>query len=187
MYCNNWRQHFAMTRYSDKSVSLVVKMWLITVACSTWHPGGCKQYQLMVWTLAHCLILQEYRKTVNDRYYGLVFDSVPRCLKTVKCHCLTLSITLCSVCFMKYIAMEYCWHAWTWLTVCTGMLRRPKPTDSEADLLHEQEKFLASGTPSTVTVVRRPDKRRGELGGAVGDSEGPPSGQRDVITMPGLY
>uniref|UniRef100_A0AAX7TIJ2 RNA polymerase II associated protein 1 n=1 Tax=Astatotilapia calliptera TaxID=8154 RepID=A0AAX7TIJ2_ASTCA len=44
------------------------------------------------------------------------------------------------------------------------MLRRPKPTDSEADLLREQEHFLTSGAPSAASVVRRPDKRRGEAG-----------------------
>uniref|UniRef100_A0A3P8QGK0 RNA polymerase II associated protein 1 n=1 Tax=Astatotilapia calliptera TaxID=8154 RepID=A0A3P8QGK0_ASTCA len=46
----------------------------------------------------------------------------------------------------------------------TAMLRRPKPTDSEADLLREQEHFLTSGAPSAASVVRRPDKRRGEAG-----------------------
>ncbi|XP_030641630.1 RNA polymerase II-associated protein 1 [Chanos chanos] len=64
------------------------------------------------------------------------------------------------------------------------MLRRPKPTDSEADLLREQEQFLASGKPSTVHVVRRPDKRRGDLGS--GDSENAPGSQRDVVTIPDL-
>uniref|UniRef100_A0A6Q2XLH2 RNA polymerase II associated protein 1 n=1 Tax=Esox lucius TaxID=8010 RepID=A0A6Q2XLH2_ESOLU len=44
------------------------------------------------------------------------------------------------------------------------MIKRPKPTDSEADILREQEKFLASGSPSTVNVVRRPDKRAGQSG-----------------------
>ncbi|KAM4625484.1 RNA polymerase II-associated protein 1 [Polymixia lowei] len=65
------------------------------------------------------------------------------------------------------------------------MLRRPKPTDSEADLLREQEQFLISGTPSTVNVVRRPDKRRGEAGGAEGDS-GENGSQRDVVTIADL-
>uniref|UniRef100_A0A8C7KZJ3 RNA polymerase II associated protein 1 n=1 Tax=Oncorhynchus kisutch TaxID=8019 RepID=A0A8C7KZJ3_ONCKI len=60
-----------------------------------------------------------------------------------------------------------------------GMIRRPKPTDSEADLLEEQERFLASGTPSTVNVVRRPDKRSGDTNGAQGD-------QRDVVTIQDL-
>uniref|UniRef100_A0A8C7KXQ3 RNA polymerase II associated protein 1 n=1 Tax=Oncorhynchus kisutch TaxID=8019 RepID=A0A8C7KXQ3_ONCKI len=63
--------------------------------------------------------------------------------------------------------------------VCKGMIRRPKPTDSEADLLEEQERFLASGTPSTVNVVRRPDKRSGDTNGAQGD-------QRDVVTIQDL-
>uniref|UniRef100_A0A673C599 RNA polymerase II associated protein 1 n=1 Tax=Sphaeramia orbicularis TaxID=375764 RepID=A0A673C599_9TELE len=49
---------------------------------------------------------------------------------------------------------------------CAGedrrMLRRPKPTDSEADLLREQEQFLTSGAQSAASVIRRPDKRRGE-------------------------
>uniref|UniRef100_A0A3P9PTM4 RNA polymerase II associated protein 1 n=1 Tax=Poecilia reticulata TaxID=8081 RepID=A0A3P9PTM4_POERE len=48
------------------------------------------------------------------------------------------------------------------------MLRRPKPTDSEADLLREQERFLTSGAPSAASMVRRPDKRRGEAGDAEG-------------------
>lgn len=59
-----------------------------------------------------------------------------------------------------------------------GMLRRPKPTDSEADLLREQEKFLTSGAPSAANVVRRPDKRRGEAGGEEGR-------QKDVVTIEG--
>uniref|UniRef100_UPI003AAE15DD RNA polymerase II-associated protein 1 isoform X1 n=1 Tax=Centroberyx gerrardi TaxID=166262 RepID=UPI003AAE15DD len=58
------------------------------------------------------------------------------------------------------------------------MLRRPKPTDSEADLLREQEQFLISGAQPTVNVVRRPDKRRGEAGGG--------GGQRDVVTIADL-
>uniref|UniRef100_A0A8C9YM37 RNA polymerase II associated protein 1 n=1 Tax=Sander lucioperca TaxID=283035 RepID=A0A8C9YM37_SANLU len=60
-----------------------------------------------------------------------------------------------------------------------GMLRRPKPTDSEADLLREQEKFLTSGAPSAANVVRRPDKRRGEAGGEEGR-------QKDVVTIEDL-
>uniref|UniRef100_A0A6Q2YI12 RNA polymerase II associated protein 1 n=1 Tax=Esox lucius TaxID=8010 RepID=A0A6Q2YI12_ESOLU len=60
-----------------------------------------------------------------------------------------------------------------------AMIKRPKPTDSEADILREQEKFLASGSPSTVNVVRRPDKRAGQSGGADED-------QRDVVTIQDL-
>ncbi|CAJ1073547.1 RNA polymerase II-associated protein 1 [Xyrichtys novacula] len=64
------------------------------------------------------------------------------------------------------------------------MLRRPKPTDCEADLLREQEQFLTSGATSAANVVRRPDKRRGEAGGEPnGESDG---GQRDVVTIEDL-
>lgn len=63
------------------------------------------------------------------------------------------------------------------------MLRRPKPTDSEEDLLKEQEHFLTSGAPSAASVVRRPDKRRGEAGrGQNGKNEG---NQKDVVTIEG--
>ncbi|XP_064193021.1 RNA polymerase II-associated protein 1 isoform X2 [Anguilla rostrata] len=60
------------------------------------------------------------------------------------------------------------------------MLRRPKPGDSEADLLRAQEEFLKSGAPSAVHVARRPDKRRGEEN--VGHKE-PGTGHRDVVTI----
>ncbi|KAK2878391.1 hypothetical protein Q8A67_019182 [Cirrhinus molitorella] len=60
------------------------------------------------------------------------------------------------------------------------MLRRPKPTDSEADLLREQQELLAAGGQSSVTVVKRPDKRRG-------DAEAQEQGsQRDVVTIEDL-
>uniref|UniRef100_A0A4W4GEB8 RNA polymerase II associated protein 1 n=1 Tax=Electrophorus electricus TaxID=8005 RepID=A0A4W4GEB8_ELEEL len=62
------------------------------------------------------------------------------------------------------------------------MLRRPKPTDSESDLLREQEQFLSSGTQSAVNIVRRPDKRRGDI--ASDDSEKSLGNQRDVVTIP---
>lgn len=60
-----------------------------------------------------------------------------------------------------------------------GMLRRPKPTDNEADLLREQQELLAAGAQSSVTVVKRPDKRRGD---AEAQEEG---NQRDVVTIEG--
>ncbi|KAM9842185.1 RNA polymerase II-associated protein 1 [Aulostomus maculatus] len=71
------------------------------------------------------------------------------------------------------------------------MLRRPKPTDSEADLLREQERFLNSGAESAANVVRRPDKRRGEAGGGGGGEDGGHVGQnggsqRDVVTIEDL-
>lgn len=66
------------------------------------------------------------------------------------------------------------------------MLRRPKPSDSEADLLLDQERFLASGARSTVKVIRRPDKRRGG-GAAAGVDEGNGERQRDVVTIAGEW
>lgn len=71
------------------------------------------------------------------------------------------------------------------------MLRRPQPTDSEADLLREQEQFLTSGAPAAAVVVRRPDKRRGEAGGGGGGEGGRECNgengeqQRDVVTIEG--
>lgn len=59
------------------------------------------------------------------------------------------------------------------------MLRRPKPTDSEADLLREQQELLAAGGQSSVTVVKRPDKRRGDAAAADAHE------QRDVVTIEG--
>lgn len=64
------------------------------------------------------------------------------------------------------------------------MLRRPKPTDSEADLLREQQELLAAGGQSTVTVVKRPDKRRGDAADA--DDAHEQGNQRDVVTIEDL-
>lgn len=61
-------------------------------------------------------------------------------------------------------------------------MRRPQPTDSEGDLLREQEQFLASGALGAATVVRRPDKRRGEEGEVKRKVE---EQKRDVVTMEG--
>uniref|UniRef100_A0AAY4C761 RNA polymerase II associated protein 1 n=1 Tax=Denticeps clupeoides TaxID=299321 RepID=A0AAY4C761_9TELE len=58
------------------------------------------------------------------------------------------------------------------------MLRRPKPTDSEEDLLREQQRFLSS------SALKRPDKRRGEEG--TGDHEDPQEDPRDVVKMSDL-
>ncbi|XP_040054704.2 RNA polymerase II-associated protein 1 [Gasterosteus aculeatus] len=66
------------------------------------------------------------------------------------------------------------------------MLRRPKPSDSEADLLREQEKFLTSGAPSAANVVRRPDKRRGRAGEGGPDNVHSEGRQRDVVTIEDL-
>lgn len=65
------------------------------------------------------------------------------------------------------------------------MLRRPQPTDSEADLLREQERFLNSGAQAAVSVVRRPDKRRPHTGEA--EEKQPREGQqRDVVSIEDL-
>uniref|UniRef100_A0A673I673 RNA polymerase II-associated protein 1-like n=1 Tax=Sinocyclocheilus rhinocerous TaxID=307959 RepID=A0A673I673_9TELE len=61
-----------------------------------------------------------------------------------------------------------------------GMLRRPKPTDSEADLLREQQELLAAGGQSTVAVAKRPDKRRGDAAAADAQDQ---RNQRDVVTI----
>lgn len=55
----------------------------------------------------------------------------------------------------------------------TAMLRRPKPTDSEADLLREQEHFLTSGAPSAALTrgeekLEREKGRVGRMKGARG-------------------
>lgn len=66
------------------------------------------------------------------------------------------------------------------------MLRRPQPTDSEVDLLREQQQFLTSGAPAAASVVRRPDKRRGLGGEGGGDCNGQNGEQqRDVVTIEG--
>ncbi|XP_061075259.1 RNA polymerase II-associated protein 1 [Conger conger] len=62
------------------------------------------------------------------------------------------------------------------------MLRRPKPGDSEADLLRAQEEFLNSGAQSGVHVIRRPDKRRGEEN-EVHKEPGNKTYQRDVVSI----
>lgn len=63
------------------------------------------------------------------------------------------------------------------------MLQRPKPTDSEADLLKEQQHFLTSGVPAAASVVRRPDKRRGEGGGRGLGEEAKERSQKDMVTI----
>lgn len=64
-----------------------------------------------------------------------------------------------------------------------GMLQRPKPTDSEVDLLQEQECFLASGSTPAATVTRRADKRRGD--NAAANSDDSHVNPRDVVTIAG--
>ncbi|XP_062863836.1 RNA polymerase II-associated protein 1 isoform X2 [Trichomycterus rosablanca] len=65
------------------------------------------------------------------------------------------------------------------------MLRRPKPTDSESDLLQEQEHFLASGGTPAASIVRRPDKRRGDVGSEDSKTESD-TNSRDVVEIEDL-
>ncbi|TRY55386.1 hypothetical protein DNTS_034407 [Danionella cerebrum] len=59
------------------------------------------------------------------------------------------------------------------------MLRRPRATDSEADILREQQELLAAGGQSTVTLAKRPEKR-----GAAEAPDAPEEpDQRDVIII----
>lgn len=66
----------------------------------------------------------------------------------------------------------------------SGMLRRPKPADSESDLLREQRELLAAGGQTTVSVVKRPDKRRGDAAAAAPLSQ--QGNLRDVVTIEDL-
>lgn len=65
------------------------------------------------------------------------------------------------------------------------MLRRPQPSDSETDLLTEQEHFLNSGAQAAVSVIRRPDKRRPQ-GGEAEEQQDSGVGQRDVVSIEDL-
>ncbi|KAJ8353581.1 hypothetical protein SKAU_G00211480 [Synaphobranchus kaupii] len=78
---------------------------------------------------------------------------------------------------LRKIVLESC------AILTKGMLRRPKPEDSEADLLRAQEEFLNSGAQSAVHVIRRPDKRRGEEN-AGHEESGTKTCHKDVVTMP---
>ncbi|XP_044128216.1 RNA polymerase II-associated protein 1 isoform X1 [Bufo gargarizans] len=63
------------------------------------------------------------------------------------------------------------------------MLSRPKPGESEEDLLAFQNQFLAAGASSAATVVRKADKRKG---GSENTREGPARGAagKDVVSLP---
>ena len=59
------------------------------------------------------------------------------------------------------------------------MLKRPKATDTEEDLLTLQESFLSSGSkPSASMVSRVGEKRRQQL-----EEEGAGSRERDVVQL----
>ncbi|NXE08425.1 RPAP1 protein, partial [Lophotis ruficrista] len=62
------------------------------------------------------------------------------------------------------------------------MLSRPKPGESEADLLHFQNQFLAARASPAVKIVKKADKRKGEEGST--DAERPPlQDSKDVVTL----
>ncbi|NXN99944.1 RPAP1 protein, partial [Rhinopomastus cyanomelas] len=61
------------------------------------------------------------------------------------------------------------------------MLARPKPGESEADLLRFQNQFLAAGASPAVKTVKKADKRKGEEGST--DAEQPPLQDRKDVVM----
>lgn len=66
------------------------------------------------------------------------------------------------------------------------MLSRPKPGESEADLLHFQNQFLAARASPAVKVVKKADKRKGEE--RTTDAERPPlQDSKDVVMLDGNF
>ncbi|NXP79896.1 RPAP1 protein, partial [Ramphastos sulfuratus] len=62
------------------------------------------------------------------------------------------------------------------------MLSRPKPGESEADLLHFQNQFLAARASPAVKLVKKADKRKGKEGNT--DAERPPlQDSKDVVML----
>ncbi|XP_009997874.1 PREDICTED: RNA polymerase II-associated protein 1 [Chaetura pelagica] len=62
------------------------------------------------------------------------------------------------------------------------MLSRPKPGESEADLLHFQNQFLAARASPAVKIVKKGDKRKGEEGST--DAERHPlQDSKDVVML----
>nr|XP_021389144.1 RNA polymerase II-associated protein 1 isoform X2 [Lonchura striata domestica] len=65
------------------------------------------------------------------------------------------------------------------------MLSRPKPGESEADLLHFQNQFLAARASPAVKIVKKADKRKGKEQNT--DAERPPlQDSKDVVMLDGL-
>lgn len=66
------------------------------------------------------------------------------------------------------------------------MLSRPKPGESEADLLRFQNQFLAARASPAVKVVKKAGRRRGAAGS--GDEERPLlQDSRDVVIIDGNF
>ncbi|XP_053553790.1 RNA polymerase II-associated protein 1 isoform X2 [Bombina bombina] len=62
------------------------------------------------------------------------------------------------------------------------MLSRPKPGESEEDLLKFQNQFIAAGGSAAAKVFRKADKRKGDAEEKAKDTCGE-SGSRDVVTL----
>uniref|UniRef100_A0A8D0G6X2 RNA polymerase II associated protein 1 n=1 Tax=Sphenodon punctatus TaxID=8508 RepID=A0A8D0G6X2_SPHPU len=62
------------------------------------------------------------------------------------------------------------------------MLSRPKPGESEADLLQFQNRFLATKASPAVKIVKKADKRKGD-GGSEEDERLPLQDSRDMVML----
>lgn len=66
------------------------------------------------------------------------------------------------------------------------MLSRPKPGESEADLLRFQNQFLAARASPAVKIVKKADKRKGKEGST--DAERPLlQDSKDVVMLDGKF
>lgn len=66
------------------------------------------------------------------------------------------------------------------------MLSRPKPGESEADLLRFQNQFLAARASPAVKTLKKADKRKGKEG--IAGAERPPSqDSKDVVMLDGNF
>lgn len=66
------------------------------------------------------------------------------------------------------------------------MLSRPKPGESEADLLRFQNQFLAARASPAVKIVKKADKRKGKEGST--DAERPSlQDSKDVVMLDGKF
>ncbi|KAJ6667270.1 hypothetical protein lerEdw1_017248 [Lerista edwardsae] len=63
------------------------------------------------------------------------------------------------------------------------MWSRPKPGESEEDLLRFQNQFLTANASSAVKIVKRADKRRGDYGSGDDSERSPLQHSRDVVTL----
>lgn len=66
------------------------------------------------------------------------------------------------------------------------MFSRPKPGESEADLIHFQNQFLAARASPAVKIVKKADKRKGEERNT--DAERPQlQDSKDVVMLDGNF